>query len=94
MRLSKIKLYNYRCFGPIEQTIEIDNLTTFIGNNSSGKTAALAALNCMFSENGSDRLLKRSDFHLPKDMAPEDLMRQNLYIETVFEFDERLHFRV
>ena len=88
MRLSKIKLYNYRGFGPIEQTIEIDNLTTFIGNNSSGKTAALAALNCMFSENGSDRLLKRSDFHLPKDMAPEDLMRQNLYIETVFEFDE------
>ena len=88
MRLSKIKLNNYRCFGSIEQTIIIDNLTTFIGNNSSGKTAALAALNCMFSENGSDRLLQRSDFHLPKDMPPDCLEKQNMYIETVFEFDE------
>lgn len=88
MRLSKIKLYNYRCFGPNEQIIIIDDLTTFIGNNSSGKTAALAALNCMFSENGSDRLLQRSDFHLPKDMPPESLVKQNMYIEAVFEFDE------
>lgn len=88
MRLSKIKLYNYRCFGPNEQVIIIDDLTTFIGNNSSGKTAVLAALNCMFSENSSDRLLHRSDFHLPKDMAPESLLNQVLYIETIFEFDE------
>lgn len=48
MRLSKLKLMNYRCFGAEEQIILIDNLTTFIGNNSAGKTAALAALNCMF----------------------------------------------
>jgi predicted ATP-dependent endonuclease of OLD family len=41
---------NYRCFGSEEQVILIDDLTTFIGNNSAGKTAALAALNCMFSE--------------------------------------------
>ena len=57
MRLTKIKMSNFRCFGPDEQTILIDNLTTFIGNNSAGKTAALSALNCMFSENSSDRLL-------------------------------------
>lgn len=88
MRLSKIKINNFRCFGPNEQTIIIDDLTTFIGNNSSGKTAALAALNCMFSENGSDRLLQRSDFHLPKDMPPDCLEKQNMYIETIFEFDE------
>lgn len=88
MRLSKIKLCNYRCFGACEQTIPIDDLTTFIGNNSSGKTAALAALNCMFSENGSDRLLQRSDFHLPKDVSPETLECQSLYVEAVFEFDE------
>ena len=36
MRLSKLKLMNYRCFGSEEQTILIDNLTTFIGNNSAG----------------------------------------------------------
>lgn len=88
MRLSKLKLMNYRCFGSDEQTILIDNLTTFIGNNSAGKTAALSALNCMFSENSSDRILQRSDFHLPKEMPPEEMERQNLYIEAVFEFEE------
>lgn len=64
MRLSRLKLKNYRCFGSDEQTILLDDLTTFIGNNSVGKTAALAALNCMFSENGGDRILQRRDFHL------------------------------
>lgn len=88
MRLSKIKLMNYRCFGPEEQTISIDNLTTFIGNNSAGKTAALSALNCLFSENSGDRILQRSDFHLPKEMAPDEMENQNLYIEAIFEFEE------
>lgn len=88
MRLSKLKLMNYRCFGSEEQVILIDDLTTFIGNNSAGKTAALSALNCMFSENSSDRILQRSDFHLPKKMAPDEMESQNLYIEAVFEFEE------
>lgn len=88
MKLSKLKLMNYRCFGSEEQVILIDDLTTFIGNNSAGKTAALSALNCMFSENSGDRILKRSDFHLPGEMAPDEMENQNLYIETVFEFEE------
>lgn len=88
MKLSKIKLYNYRCFGNKEQIIPIDNITSFIGNNSSGKTAALFALNCLFSNNSADRILKRSDFFLPKDKVPEDLDAQELYIEAVFTFDE------
>ena len=88
MKLSKLKLHNYRCFGNSEQTILIENITSFVGNNSSGKTAALLALNCLFSNNSNDRILKRSDFHLPKDMKPEDLESQELYIEAVFTFDE------
>lgn len=88
MKLSKLKLHNYRCFGDGEQVILIDNITSFIGNNGSGKTAALLALNCLFSDNGADRILKRSDFHLPKDTKPEDLESQELYIETIFTFDE------
>ena len=88
MRLTKVKLCNFRCFGSNEQSIETDHLTAFIGGNSSGKTAVLAALSCMFSENSSDRLLQRSDFHLPKDQDPDDMERQSLYIETVFTFDE------
>ncbi len=88
MKLSKLKIHNYRCFGNNEQIIPIDNITAFIGNNSSGKTAALLALNCLFSDNSADRVLKRSDFHLPKDTKPENLEAQDLYIEAVFTFDE------
>lgn len=88
MKLSKLKLHNYRCFGAEEQIIPIESITAFIGNNSSGKTTALLALNCLFSNNSNDRILKRSDFHLPKDMKPEDLESQELYIEVVFTFDE------
>lgn len=88
MKLSKLKLWNYRSFGSEEQVILIDQLTTFIGNNSAGKTAALSALNCMFSENSNDRILHRSDFHLPKDILPDEMEQQSLYIEAVFEFEE------
>lgn len=88
MRLSKLKLMNYRCFGSEEQVILIDKLTTFIGNNSTGKTAVLSALNCLFSENCSDRILQRSDFHLPKEMRPDEIEHQELYVEAVFEFEE------
>lgn len=88
MKLTKLKLHNYRCFGDEEQIILIDDITSFIGNNSSGKTAALLALNCMFSDNSSDRILKRSDFHFPKDMKSEDFESQELYIEAVFTFEE------
>lgn len=88
MKLSKLKLYNYRCFGDNEQTIKIDDITSFIGDNSSGKTAALMALNCLFSANSADRTLKRSDFHLPKEMSPDSQDLQTLYIEAIFTFDE------
>lgn len=88
MKLAKIKLKNYRCFGNEEQTIMIDDITSFIGNNSSGKTTALMALNCLFSGNSSDHILKRTDFHIPGNIKPEDLESQGMYIEAVFIFDE------
>lgn len=44
--------------------------------------------NCMFSENSNDRILHRSDFHLPKDILPDEMEQQSLYIEAVFEFEE------
>lgn len=88
MNLAKIKLFNYRSFGEKEQIIIFDELTALIGNNSSGKTAALSALNTIFSENSGDRNLVRSDFFLPKDIDPEELEEQKLYIEAVFHFNE------
>ena len=88
MRLRKIKLFNFRCFGEQEHIITIDDLTTFVGSNSTGKTAVLAALNCMFSEFTSDRNIKRSDFYVPKNMRPENMTEQKMYIEAVFEFNK------
>lgn len=88
MKLNKLKICRFRCFGDIEQEIYFDDLTTLIGNNSCGKTAALGALLKLFSENSSERNLQRSDFHLPKDIDPNDMERQNLYIEAVFTFPE------
>ncbi|MDE6586423.1 MAG: AAA family ATPase [Clostridia bacterium] len=88
MRLTKIKIHNFRCFGDGEEVIPIDDITSFIGSNSTGKTAALYALNVLFSQNSAERVLRRSDFHLPKTKTPEELEQQEMYIETVFVFDE------
>ena len=87
MKLKKLKICNYRSFGE-EQTIDIDNITTIIGHNSAGKTSALTALNTIFSDNVSERILQRSDFHINKDQKPDDVQSIDLYIEAVFEFDE------
>lgn len=45
-------------------------------------------MNCLFSNNNGERILKRSDFHLPKDIKPDESEVQDLYIEAVFTFDE------
>ncbi|CDG00919.1 AAA family ATPase [Clostridium chauvoei] len=84
MRLKKIKIYNYRSFCEAK-IIEFNELTTFIGNNSSGKTTALSALQKLFGATAGERALVRSDFHLNKDENPEDIQEKNLYIEAVFE---------
>ena len=87
MKLTKLKIKNYRSFGPEEQIIPIEDLTAFVGNNSTGKTAALSALNTMFSSNGNDRILQRSDFHVLIDILPEEQVQQSLCVEAVFEFE-------
>lgn len=88
MRISKLKICRFRCFGDKEQVINFDDLTTLIGNNSCGKTAALHALLKLFSANVHQRNLQRSDFYLPKDKNPEEMEEQDLYIEAVFTFPE------
>ncbi|MCA0789349.1 AAA family ATPase, partial [Clostridioides difficile] len=88
MQLTKIILSNYRCFGEEPTTIEINNLTGFIGHNSSGKTALLSALMKLFGEKSSDRIIERSDFHIPESIDPDSISKNELYIEAQFEFPE------
>lgn len=90
MKLKKMIIKNYRSIGLNEQIINLEDLTTFIGNNSVGKTSALNALSVLFSDIPSERMLKRSDFHLPKGVEPDNFDKQELMIEAVFEFDELL----
>ena len=88
MKLTKIILSNYRCFGKEPTTIEINNLTGFIGHNSSGKTALLSALMKLFGEKSSDRIIERSDFHIPESINPDGVTKNELYVEAQFEFPE------
>lgn len=84
MKLTKLKLSNFRCFGSAETVISFDDITTFIGNNSSGKTAVLSALNCLLNT----RTVSKSDFHVPLGETLQHLRRQDLFIEAVFTFPE------
>ena len=86
MKLTKVIINNFRSFGE-SQIIELNNQTVLIGNNSSGKTTVLQALSKLFSDEQNDRIIKKSDFHLPKGSRPGENTR-NLFIETIFEFDE------
>lgn len=88
VRLQKLKLCNFRCFGPVETTVDLDNMTALIGANSSGKTALLHALVKLFGVNREERLLHRSDFHVPPDKSPDELESNSLYIEAVLTFPE------
>jgi hypothetical protein len=64
MKLESITLNGYRCFDDSGQTIQLDDLTCFVGPNASGKTAAMLALARMFGETRAQRQIVPSDFHL------------------------------
>jgi predicted ATP-dependent endonuclease of OLD family len=64
MRISKLTFCNFRCFGPISTTLDLDALTVLIGSNGTGKTAALSALVKLFGIRPSDRLIEFEDFYL------------------------------
>ncbi len=79
---------NFRCFGPVPVTIDLDDQTTIIGGNASGKTAILIALARLFGVTSGDRGIKKSDFHVLPDadvVPPKD---QTLFIEAWIDFPE------
>lgn len=88
MRLRKLKLKNYRCFGDEVTTVDFDELTVLVGANAAGKTAIMSALVKLFSPDAKERLLERSDFHLPKGRMPKDGPNPNMMLEAVFSFPE------
>ncbi|RRJ66082.1 DUF2813 domain-containing protein [Paenibacillus oralis] len=89
MKITQMKISNFRSFSEEETVMDLQKLTAIIGANSSGKTALIHALLKLFAVNQIERALERSDFHLPMGKKPEDLKDgSQLYIEVKIEFPE------
>jgi putative ATP-dependent endonuclease of OLD family len=89
VRIHSITVAGFRSFGPEPQRVELaGDLTTVIGPNASGKTALLHCLAKMFGITRSQRTLHRSDFHLPKDVAPDDRTTRDLFIDCELSLPE------
>jgi Predicted ATP-dependent endonuclease of the OLD family len=90
MKISKICLKNFRCFGDEGTTITLSNLSGFIGENSSGKTALIHSLVKLFGVSSHERSLEKTDFHIPKHSKAELIKELNLSIEARIDFPELL----
>ena len=88
MFLSELKLSNFRCFPEKETTIEFEKITTFIGSNGTGKSAALQALFRIFGSTPFERNIQSSDFHVGKDEKLEDKDERTLRITAKLTFPE------
>lgn len=88
MRITSLTISNFRCFGAKPTRIALDGLTTFVGGNACGKTAALAALARLFGVTQGDRGIRKNDFHVAPDTNPIEVTEQRLFIEARIEFPE------
>lgn len=88
MRIARICLSNFRCFGEAPTTINLDDLTVLIGTNGTGKTAILTALVRLFGSRNSDRGFDFSDFHLPPGVETNAVKVLKLSLEAWIEFPE------
>lgn len=89
MKLVRLRLSNFRSFGPEPTVIKLTNMTFLLGPNGAGKTAVLQALARMFGLDPAQRRIRRSDFHVPATEALENAPEQRtLWIEADFEFPE------
>lgn len=86
MRLERLRLRNFRCFGPkwTELTFE-PGITAFVGANGSGKTAVFLALAWLFGIGRAQRSVVRRDFHVS---APGIAPAAEVEIEAWLGFPE------
>lgn len=88
MKIEKVILRSFRCFGPQGAKIRLRNsVTAFVGANGSGKTAAFQALSRLFGVTPAQRAVRRQDFHLAADQQELE-SGATLSIEVVFSFPE------
>jgi len=83
MKIEKIRLQNFRCFGheAVELNFE-EELTTLVGGNGSGKTAVLQAVSRLFGTSSAQRSVQRRDFHISVERQ-ELQSGDSLFVEAV-----------
>lgn len=88
MKIETLRIKNFRCFGPQGVDVSLqDDVTAFVGNNGSGKTAVFLALSRLFGVTPAQRRITKADFHLGAEET--DLASgSTLSIECVFHFPE------
>ena len=58
-----LKLTSFRCFGQDGSCVPLDSsLTAFVGDNGTGKTAVLQAMQRLFGITADQRRVRRQDF--------------------------------
>jgi putative ATP-dependent endonuclease of the OLD family len=78
MKLTQLKLENFRSFGLFTETIDFNPITGLIGHNSAGKTAILSAIRVLLG----NLKLKQSDFHCVNEQSLEPI---EMKIEARFD---------
>lgn len=89
MKLTRLRLSNFQCFGAEPTPIGLAALCFLLGPNGTGKTAVLQALARMFGLDPAWRRIRKSDFHCKAEQASKAVTGPlTLWIEADFEFPE------
>lgn len=87
MHIKKIGLLNFQCFGEEPISIEMEeDITCLIGNNGSGKSTVIKALQRLFGNMAEDRTIVKSDFYRRPNETDTEVKGRQLYIDVFFEF--------
>ncbi|MFR9239951.1 MAG: ATP-dependent nuclease [Clostridium baratii] len=65
MNIKRIRVKNYKSFEDSSDILLEGNIFALIGQNNTGKSAIMDAIQCMFPNTGKS--IKESDFHKGKD---------------------------
>lgn len=88
MHIERLELENFRCFGPQRTQVVLGTgLVAFVGDNGTGKTALMQALQRMFGVTSEQRRLRKQDFHIPCGEIDRPTAR-TLVIEAIVAFPE------
>ena len=87
MFLDRLTISGFQCFAAPTEVLLSQEISCFIGNNGSGKTAIFQAITKLFGLGASRRNIQNTDFHLVPDVA-EIQDGAEIIIDARFSFPE------